>query len=105
MEFPEITFCKFFFFNKVTARASPKARVQVVELVGANSSGQASIFLGIRRFRVDSLERVLFNSLVIEIIGIFIFLQYKIKLINSEVSPEFEIKITASFFSNIPRSP
>ena len=53
------------------------------------------VWKGIKRLMFDSLERVLLSSLVIEIIGIPIFLQYKIKLINSEVSPEFEIKIIA----------
>ena len=79
--------------------------VQVVELVGANSSGQASTFLGISKTAEDCLARVLFSSLVIEIIGIFIFLQNKIKLSNSELSPEFDIKIIQSFFVIIPRSP
>ena len=88
------------FFNRVTAKASPNARVQVVELVGANSKGQASTFFGIRRTISEFFAKVLNFSLVIEIIGIFDFLQCNIMLVNSEVSPEFEIKIIVSPFNN-----
>ena len=48
---------------------------------------------------------VLDFSLVIEMIGIFDFLQWSIILVNSDVSPEFEIKIVESPFFIIPRSP
>ena len=68
------------------ASASPRTRVQVVELVGANSSGQASTFFGISKTAEDCLARVLFPSLVIEIIGIFIFLQNKIKFNNLKIA-------------------
>ena len=37
----------FFLFRSDTAKASPKTSDTVVELVGANSNGHASIFLGI----------------------------------------------------------
>ena len=77
----------------------------MVELVGANSRGQASTLLGISNTAEDCLAKVLFSSLVIDIIGIFIFLQNKIKFINSELSPEFDIKTIQSFFVIIPRSP
>ena len=42
--------------------------MHVVELVGASSRGHASIFFGIRSFKLDSLANVLSDSLVIEII-------------------------------------
>ena len=82
MEFKKI-FEVNFLFLKVSEPASPKTKVQVVELVGANSSGQASISFGISNTNLDFFAKVLFPSLVIEIIGTPNFLQCKIMLYNS----------------------
>ena len=85
--------------------ASPSANMQVVEPVGANSRGHASTLVGIFNIMSDCDESVLLALLVIEIIGTLIFLQYKIKLNNSVVSPEFEIKMRMSLFVIMPKSP
>ena len=51
------------------ANASPNTKVQVVELVGASSSGQASTPFGISNTNFDFFASVLSFSLVIDKIG------------------------------------
>ena len=97
--------CKIILFKKRNCYASPKTRQDVVELVGANSRGHASIFLGISKTISLFFASELFFSLVIAIMGTLIFLQCKIILKSSTVSPEFEIRIAHSFLDIIPRSP
>ena len=68
-------------FNKVTANASPKASVQVVELVGASSNGQASISSGMTSTKSEFFASVLVFLLVIEIIGILDFYNEELYLL------------------------
>ena len=91
--------------KRAIAIQSPIINDIEVELVGAKFKGQASIgFL----YRIPTLAFLCSKLLGLLVILISFILNRFVKLIilfNSDVSPEFEIAITQSFFFILPKSP
>ena len=92
-------------FIKAAARASPNAKVAVVDVVGAKFRGQASFLTFRLSVRSDSLESVESGLLVTAITGMPKLFMRGITLRSSAVSPLLETAITVSSPFSIPRSP
>ena len=87
------------------ANASPKARAEVVDDVGARSSGHASLLIFKMILISEDLDIVEFFLPVKDAILYESLLSDGIMLMISSVSPEFDINKTISFFSIRPISP
>ena len=90
--------------RRAIANASPKAKADVVEDVGARSNGHASFDL----IEIAMSEAFAMVDFLLEVKDVILlanlFRDGKIFIISS-VSPELDIKNTMSFFSISPISP
>ena len=89
----------------VIARASPRASVIVVDVVGAIDSGPTSAQRGSSRVAVPASASMVPEWPVIAMIGIFAPWKWSITASSSDVSPLWEIRIATSPRAAMPRSP